>query len=153
MANKSYQGVCLGLLKVVAPINRIKPSVQEELAPFSVANDEAPNRQPVLVLRENKVHVLPGKVGKCLDDAVWRDNGMVLLHEVRQLGRLHNVVLNLQLRVHHEGVLVQIPEEVGLGILGESMAHGHHFGPRSRRTLQIIVADIGKERLISCQSC
>lgn len=140
----------LRFLKVVTPVNRVEPGLQEEARPVPVANNKVTCRQALLVLGQHEINILARQVAEGLDDAVWGHNGVVLLHDLRELGRLHHVVLDLEPRVHDKGVLVEKPCEIAVGELGERMAHGHHFSPRSGRALQIVFALFHKERLVAC---
>ncbi len=72
----------LGPLEVIGPVNRIEPRLQKELGPLSVPDDEAAGRQPLLVLRENDVHVLSLEMAESLNNAIRWNDGKVFLHEL-----------------------------------------------------------------------
>lgn len=134
----------LGLLEVVAPIQRIKPRVEQELGPVAVAHDEAPRREAVLVLRQREVDLLAAQVREGADDAVGRDDGLVLDHQGVHLLRGHDL-LDRQRRVHDQRVLVQEPEVLGVRVIVQGVAHRGQFGPGDRRAGEVVVADGGEE--------
>lgn len=143
--------MCLGLLKVIAPINRIEPRLEEELGPVTVPHHQAARREALLVLREHKMDVVAAQVAERLDDAVGRDDRMILNHQLLQPRRLHDVLLDCQLRVHDEGVLVQEPDVLGVREFGDGVSHRHHQGPRGGSPGEIVVVYVREECLVACR--
>src|SRR4051812_22953083 len=78
LPRRAYQCMRLGLLKVVAPVQRIEPRVEEELCPVPVPQQEAGHGHAHVVLRHDKVNVLGADVAKRLDDALGRHHAVVL---------------------------------------------------------------------------
>lgn len=136
----TYQRVRLGLLEVVAPVQRVEPGVEEEFGPVPVAEDEAAGRQALLVLGHDKVNVVALEVRKGLDDAVRRDHGQVLDHVLLQVLGAHDVVDDVELGVHDERVLVQVPDVLGVWKLGQGVSRRRHLGPRHGVAADIVAS-------------
>lgn len=140
----------LSPLEVVTPIDRIKPRLQHELSPLPIAHDETADRQSFFILREDKIYIRTLQVAKGFDDAVRGDDGLVLLHQGFYPGGCHYVMLDRETRVHDERVLVEEPQEVAVGILGERVSRRDHTCPGGWRFLQIVVLCAGEESLVTC---
>ena len=146
----THQSMRLGPLEIIAPIQRIKPRLEKEPRPLPIPQHHAPRRDARAVLREHQVHVLGLQVAKRLDDAVGRHDRHVLAHQRLQPRRRHDVLLDRELRVHHQPARVQEPHVPAVGVLGQRVAHGHDGRPGEGRPVQVVVADLGEERLVAC---
>ena len=56
----------------------------------------------------------------------------------------------LQIRVHDQCGLVKKPEETGVWELCERMSKGRYPGPGRGRAMEVVVANVRKKSLISC---
>ena len=140
----------LRLLEIIAPIQRIKPRLEKEPRPLPVPDHHTPRRDARLVLRNHQIHILRLQMTKSLDDAVGRHDRHVLLHDLLQPRGRHDVLLDLELRVHHQPARVQEPYVAGVGVLSQRVAHGDHGGPGEGRGLQVVVADLCEEGFVAC---
>ena len=80
-----YQSVRVCLLEIVRPVQRIKPGVEEELAPLASTENEAALCQPDLILGNDEIDLVRFKVGECFDDAIWRYHWVVFEHHTLDL--------------------------------------------------------------------
>lgn len=76
-----FQRMALGLLEVVAAVQRVEPGVEEELGPFSTAQDQASARESLVVLGQDEVNPIAFQMAEGLDHAVRGHNGLVNEHE------------------------------------------------------------------------
>lgn len=125
----AYQRMSLGFLEIKVPIHGIKPCLNKKLGPFPIANDHTLVYQAFLVLAHNKVDILASKMGKGLDNAIWRDDRVVLDHQTLQLSGIGHLVVQALGRIHDVGVLVKIPDKLAVGVFRQRMAHGEDLGP------------------------
>jgi len=125
----THQRMRLGLLKVVAAVERVEPRLEEEAGPLAVLEHPAARRQAVLVLREEELDVAAAEMAKSLNDAIGRHDGIVLNHPLVQLGRVHNVGLDGAFGVHDERILVQEPQVLAVGELCQDVPRRHHARP------------------------
>lgn len=145
--------MCLGLLKIITPINRIKPRLQQKPRPLRIAQHKTRRSQPFFILREHKVDVLPAQVRKSLDNTIRRHDGVVDEHGRLELGGAHHVLLDGQLRIHDERVHVHVPKVCGVGVLREGVAHRDDFGPGGGGVEEVVVADLREESCVAYISC
>jgi hypothetical protein len=68
------------LRKVIAPIQRIKPSVKKEARKVALPEYEAPYIQVLRISGDYEVYILRAEMRKGLDYAIRRDNGDVPAH-------------------------------------------------------------------------
>lgn len=94
------QSMALSLLKVVAPIQRVEPRVQEILSPVPTPDDHAAAGKTLLILAEHEVDPLALQVWERLDHAVGGHDGLVDDHEGFETPRLHDVRVEGDGRVH-----------------------------------------------------
>lgn len=105
------QSMAFGLLKVVTSVNRIEPSIQEELCPLPVPHNKATRRQSIFVLCNDEIYSVAFEVAKGLDDAVWRHDGCVGDHVGFEFGGSEQVGVDGESSVHDEGAGVEVPEK------------------------------------------
>lgn len=79
---KTHQSMRLRLLKIITPIQRIKPRIQEELRPVPVLEHKTPRTQSLSVLRQHQIDSIAVQVSECFDHAVGRDDGIITQHEL-----------------------------------------------------------------------
>lgn len=103
--------MALRLLKVITPVNRIEPSIEEELRPLSVSDHKTARRQSILVLCNDEIYSVAFKVAKGFDDAVGWYDGRVCDHVGLELGRREQVGVDGECGVHDERRGVDVPEE------------------------------------------
>ncbi len=140
----------LRLLEIITPIQRIKPRLQKEPRPLPIPHHHAPRRNPRLVLRHHKIHLLRLERLESLDDAVGRHDRHVAAHQRLEPRGRHEVLLDRELRVHHQPARVQEPDVPAVGVFGQRVAHGDDGGPGEGRGLQVVVADLREEGLVAC---
>lgn len=139
----------LGLLEIVASVQRIHPRLKQELAPLAVPNHHAAGDQTRAVLADNEIDLIWPQVRKRLDNAIRRHNRVVLDHQALESLPIQQLVLQRLVHVHDVGVLVEVPDEAALGELGQRMSHSHEFRPRLRRSLGVVVVGLDDESLVS----
>lgn len=105
------QRMTLSLLKVITPINRIKPSIQEELSPLPIPHHKATRRQPIFILCNDEIYSVAFQVAERFDDAVRRHDGGVGNHVGFEFGGCEQVGVDGESGVHDEGCSVEVPEE------------------------------------------
>lgn len=119
----------LSLLEVVAPVDRIKPYVQEVLGPLSVLDNETAWRQAVLVLSDDQVDPIALEIAESLDDTVWWHDGSIGDHERFQFGGCEKGGVDRDGGVHDNGGRIEVPEETRARMEGHGMAHGGYARP------------------------
>lgn len=126
---KTYQCMCLRMFEIIAPIQRVKPSIEQESRPFTPLDNKAPWDQALLVLANYQVDIFFFQIAECLDDAIRWHDWHVFLHDRFQTLFIKDLRLEREGRVHNQGVLRKV-EEVGAGwVLGHGIAHGGDDGP------------------------
>lgn len=145
----TYKSVSLGLLKVVALVQRIHPSLDEELGPVTVSEDVAVSYEPCIVLADDESCITSLKMAKSLNDAIRGHNWPVLDHQAFQLGRRHDLRFQSPIEVHDIGILIQEPNKGGIGVLRQCMAHRDDLGPRSGRFASVVVCRLYDHGLVS----
>jgi hypothetical protein len=138
------QGMILGLLEVVTPVDGVKPTVQEELCPLSVADDKTTRRQPVLVLRDDEIYSVTLQVAECLDDALWGNDGSVGDHVRLEFGWRKEGSVDGNVHVHDQGSVIEVPHEHGGGVECHGMAHRRHASPGRWRIADRVLG-VGRE--------
>ena len=96
------QSMPLRLLKVITPVERVIPRIQEELGPLSGSDQQTASRQTLPILRDDKIHPLAFEVGEGLYDAVGRHDGFVGDHERFQLSWVEQLFVQRFAGVHDE---------------------------------------------------
>ena len=71
----------LRFLEIVTPVQWIKPHIQEEFGPFALPKYETLLAESLAVLREDQINLVALEVREGMDDAVGRDDGLVLEHQ------------------------------------------------------------------------
>lgn len=137
------------LLEIVRAVQRIKPGVKEEFAPISPSDDETAWGQPISVLREHEIDLVPFQVRERLDNTVRWDNRLILEHLALQTLRGHNVAFNRQVWIHDQRVLVKIPEISAVREFGHCVSHSWYFCPRAGRSVQFVVRRRWEECCVS----
>ena len=105
------QRMTLRLLKVITPIDRIEPSIQEELGPLSVPHNKATRRQSIFVLCNDEIYSVALEVTESFDDAIGRYDGCVGDHVGFEFGGGEQVGVDGESVVHDEGAGIEVPEE------------------------------------------
>ena len=123
------QRMVFGFLEVVASVDRVEPSIQEELCPLSVTDYKTTRCQSVFVLRDDKVYPVALQVAECLDDAFWRNDGGIGEHVGLKLGGRKDRGVKGNVHVHYQGGMVKIPHKHRGGIECHGMAHCRHARP------------------------
>lgn len=142
--------VALGLLEVVAAVQRVEPGVEEELGPVRVADQQAAAGQPVVVLRQHEVHALALQVRERLDHAVRRHDGLVDDHEAFELRGREDFVREGLARVHDEGGGREVEEPLGVGVQGQGVSEGRDGGPGGGDVgHEVVVFGAGEEGLVA----
>lgn len=149
----THQSMCLGLLEIITPVNRVKPRLQQKSRPLRVAQHKARCGESFLILCEHKVDILPTQVRESLDNTIRRHDRVVDEHGRLELRCIHHVLLDRQLRVHDERVHVHVPKVCCVGVLREGVAHRDDFCPGGRGVEEIVVADSRKESCVACMCC
>ena len=60
------------------------------------------------------------------------------------------MALDSQFWIHYQGVLIKKPKICAMRVFGQGMSNRWNSRPRTRRSIEIIVGDIGEECCISC---
>ena len=145
----SYQCVTFSFLKVVAPIQRVKPGVQEELCPFSSPQDKTTLAQAFTVLSQDQVNFIPTQVRKCSNHAIRRHNRLISHHQRLDCLLICYFGSDIDSRIHNESMRGERQEisRMWKGSHGVTCTGNH--SPRPGGARQIVVADICKEGSIS----
>lgn len=142
----------LRLLEVVAPVDGVKPDIQEVLGPLPVPDNEAVGRQTFLVLSYDEVYSVAFQVTEGLNHTVRRYHRCICDHSRFELGGGEERCVDRVRRVHDECVVVQVPEESGTWVKGHGMAHGRHASPRQWCVSEGVLVVVWKEGLVACTS-
>lgn len=145
----TYKSVSLGLLKVVALVQRIHPRLDKELGPVAVSEDVAVSYEACIVLADDEGRIPSLKMAKSLNDAIRGHNWPILDHQALQLGRGHDLRLQSPIEVHDVGILIQEPNKGGIGVLRQCMAHRDDLGPRAGRFASVVVCRLYDHSLVS----
>lgn len=121
------------LLEVVGPVDRVEPSIQEELCPFSVADYKTTWCQSVLILRNDKINPIALQIAECLDDAFRRNDGGIGEHVRLEFGRREDCSMDGNVHVHDQGSVVKVPHEHRGRVERHGMADRRHTRPRRWR--------------------
>lgn len=90
-----YQSMSIRALEVIRAVQWIEPSVQQELRPIALAEEEARRCQSVLVLRQNEVDLLALEMLEGSDDTFWWNDRLTSKHCLVQHLWLHNLLLDV----------------------------------------------------------
>ncbi len=85
--------MALGLLKIILPIQRIKPTIQKEARPIPLPHHETPMAQRLRILRQHQVDLVALHVAEGFDHAVWGYDRFVSEHQGFETGRGEDVGL------------------------------------------------------------
>ena len=143
------QCVPLRFLKIVAPIERVKPYVKEEIRPVTAPHDEALLAQSLFILCKDKIDLVAFKVGECVDNAVRRNHGFVFQHERLELLCIHYMACEREGGIHNDGVRRESPEVGGVAVKGLRVAEGRDEGPGFGRVADVVVFCAGVEGLVA----
>lgn len=143
--------MCICFLEVVRAIQWIEPRIQEEFCPISVSDNHARRRQTVFVLRDDQVNLTSLEIRKRLDNTVWRYDGLILEQKTLETTRVHDVILNLEIWVHNQSTLIQVPEICAVRKLRKSMAQCGDSRPRAWRSFYFVIRPYREECRIACK--
>ena len=139
------EGVRLSLLEVVSAVDGVEPDIEEVVGPVAAADEEAGNAEPVAVLRDDEVDARALEVGKCLDDAVGRHDGLVGQHARLEPRRRRYVSTHGHGVVHDQRVAVQRPKPRRARERRHGVSQRRHLGPRPRRSRQAVRCVVREE--------
>lgn len=145
--HKVFQRMRLRVLKVVAPIQRVEPRIQQKVRPVSSSHQEAVIAQRVLVLRQDEVDVRGGFVVEGFDYAVRWDDGLVGDHEGFEAVRRNNLLLYRDGGLHEEGVRVEVEEPGAVWVFGHGVPDGWDACPAAGDggVLEVVVGGAWEE--------
>lgn len=132
----TYQRVCLRPSKVIAPIQRIKPDIQEEARKLPLSNEKAPRAQVIIVRGEDQIDVFGAQMRIRLDDAIGRHDGDILEHHRLQATLVEDMRFYRLARVHEERVGVEVKEKLRVGVGCHRVADGGDERPAARRAFE-----------------
>lgn len=75
------------------------------------------------------MYLLALEVLECLDDTVWRHDGLVFDHEGVHSFGVHNMRFDLEVRIHDERILIKEPVVLRVWEVREGVAHRGEFRP------------------------
>lgn len=126
---QTYESVDLGLLEVVAPVERIVPGIEEELRPFRVSYYHTIGGHSPCILRDHKVNIVGFERLVRMDDAIRKSDRLVAHHQLVELPGSQYILMQGDLGIHDEGILVEEPDVLAVGKLVQGVPHSDHFGP------------------------
>ena len=148
------QCMALGFLEVVAPVEWIKPRIEEELGPVATPDQQTTTRQAFSVLREDEVYALAAQVRESLDDAVGRHDRFVDDHQALQLPRLEEFRVKWLARVHDQRRAREVEQPRCMWPLGHGMSDRRHHAPGQRHAgHEIVIRRVGEEGRVTVPGC
>jgi hypothetical protein len=144
------QRMTLRFLKIITPVNRIEPTIQEELRPLPVSDNETTRRQSVLILRDDEVYSVALQVAEGFYDAVGRHHGRVCDHEAFEFRGREQRGVEGERGVHDQRCVVEVPNELRGGEEGYGVPDGGDAGPGAGGGAKGVLVVCWEEGLVAC---
>jgi hypothetical protein len=145
------QRMTLRLLKIITPIYRIKPTIQEEFSPLPISHNETTRRQTIFILRDDEVYSVALQVAKGFDDAVGGYDGRVCYHEAFEFRGREQRGVEGERGVHDQRCVVEVPDELRGGEEDHGVADGGDAGPGAGGGAEGVLVVCWEEGLVACE--